>query len=109
MYQEEDVEALVALGLTTLQAKVYLTLNKLEEAKTKSETAKVARQEIYRVMNKLQNLCLVEKVIAKPVRYKAVPMQEAVPHLLKRIHEKRLESHNKAMQLIERHRHKKRN
>jgi sugar-specific transcriptional regulator TrmB len=107
--QNKDIEALATLGLTTLQAKVYLTLAKMEEANiiTVSKATNIARQEIYRVINELQNRCLIEKILARPVRYRAIPITEAVPHLLMRVNEERLESHNKVIQFLERHRHKK--
>jgi len=107
--QNKDIEALATLGLTTLQAKIYLTLAKMEEANiiTVSKATNIARQEIYRVINELQNRCLIEKILARPVRYRAIPITEAVPHLLIRVNEERIESHNKVIQFLERHRHKK--
>jgi len=109
LLQKKDIEALASLGLTTLQAKIYLTLTKIEEASiiTISKTTNIARQEIYRVINELHNRCLVEKVLATPVRYRAIPIPEAIPHLLISVNEERIASHNKVIQLMERHRHKK--
>ena len=106
---KQDIEALATLGLTTLQAKIYLTLAKMVDANiiTISKSTKISRQEIYRVINELQNRCLVEKILARPVRYRAIPITEAVPHLLIRVNEERIESHNKVIQFLERHRHKK--
>jgi sugar-specific transcriptional regulator TrmB len=105
MLREEDIEALVALKLTILQAKVYLATAMLKEAKMSaiSKTVGVARQDIYRVIAELQQRGLVEKVIDRPVRFKALPVHEAIPILLSRLHEERMEAHNKAMELMERH------
>ena len=105
----QDVEALVSLGLSAFQSKIYLTLLKVDEANvlTIAKTSNVARQEIYRVIGELQNRGLVEKVLAKPVRYKAVPIEQIVPNLLLRINEEKSRAHNKAMQLLERHRNRK--
>ena len=107
---KEDIEALVALRLTVLQAKVYLTLCRIGEANviTLSKSIKIARQEIYRVIGELQNRWLVEKVVTKPVRYKCVPIKEAVPYLLSRINAYRIEWNNKAMRFLERHRNEDR-
>ena len=107
MLQEEDVEALVALRLTSLQAKVYLALTMLGEAKIREiyKTAQVARQEIYRITTELQNLGLIEKIVTSPVKFRAIPIQEAVSILLQRIHQERIESKKKAMKLIERRKH----
>ena len=100
---------MVALGLTVLQARIYLALSRAEEANitTLSKTTNIARQEIYRVINELQNRGLAEKVIAKPVRYRAVQIKEAVPHLLFRINEEKIRVHKMAMGLLERHRTQK--
>jgi sugar-specific transcriptional regulator TrmB len=104
MFQDEDVEALVALKLTSLQAKVYLALTMLGEAKIKAiaKAAQVARQDIYRVTTELQNLGLIEKVVASPVKFRAIPITDGVSILLQRTHQKRVESQKKAIKLIER-------
>ncbi len=108
MLHDQDVEALIALGLTSSQAKVYLTLAKLEEARiqTISKTTQIARQDIYRIIAELEQRCLVEKVIATPTRFKAVPVHEAVPHLTQRMSQKALEAQEKAVKLTERHGHR---
>jgi len=94
-----------------LQARTYLTLSRAEEANitTLSKTTNIARQEIYRVINELQNQGLAEKVLAKPVRYRAVPIKEAVPQLLFRINEEKIRVNKMAMGLLERHRNQKSN
>jgi len=102
--RDKDVKVLVELGFTGLQAKVYLALSELEEANIIeiSKAINVARQEIYRIVTELQNRGLVEKRLAKPVRYKAISIQEAVPYLLMDMHKKRIVLQRKAMQLVER-------
>jgi DNA polymerase III alpha subunit len=54
------------LGLTLLQAKIYLALSKTGKAtiKTISKASNSARQDIYRIMPTLQKLGLAEKIIA---------------------------------------------
>lgn len=108
MFQDNDVKALTALGLTALQAKVYLALTKLGQAKIKtiSKTTKVARQDLYRIMTELQNRCLAEKVLATPVTFRALPIHEAVPILLQRMNREKAEAHSNALQLVERHKDK---
>ena len=61
---EQDVENLVAIGLTITQAKVYLTLAHLGTAKAKAiwKDSEVARQDIYRVLSELEQKTLVEKI-----------------------------------------------
>jgi sugar-specific transcriptional regulator TrmB len=108
MPQDKDVEALIALGLTTSQAKVYLALTRLGEAKilTISKKTQIARQDLYRVMAELENRCLIERVLATPVRFKAAPIQEAVALLLQRMHKQASEARNEAIGFIKRHRHR---
>ena len=73
------------LGLTFSQAKVYIVLSKLGEsctAKMASDSCNVARQDVYRIIAELQQLGLVEKVIAKPTRFRTTPIREAISLLL---------------------------
>jgi sugar-specific transcriptional regulator TrmB len=102
--KKEDIEALISLKLTLLQAKVYLVLATLREAKmsTISKVVHVSRPDLYRVMKELQDKGLVEKIISAPFRYAAIPINEAVHILLERINKERLESQKKAMNLIKR-------
>ena len=86
MSQEEEVQILTRLGLTVLQAEVYLTLTNLGKAtvKTISTTARIDRANVYRVISKLQELGLVEKLITNPTVFKAVSIHEGIPMLLER-------------------------
>jgi sugar-specific transcriptional regulator TrmB len=103
--QEEDIKILTKLGLTILQAQVYLTLSKLEKAtiKTISTAAKVDRANVYRVISKLQEFSLVEKMITNPTVFKAVSINEGIPMLLERQAEERKEIEQQTKELLERH------
>jgi sugar-specific transcriptional regulator TrmB len=105
MFQGEDVQALTSVGLTVLQAKVYLALVTLEQATIKaiSKTAGVARQDIYRITSELQKYGLVEKVIVTPNEFKVIPLKDGISILLQRIHEERAEADGKVMKLMERY------
>ncbi len=75
------------LGLTLSQARVYLALLKLgthSNVKALSVHSKVARQDVYRTINELRELGLVEMVIANPALYWAIPLQETVAILMER-------------------------
>jgi sugar-specific transcriptional regulator TrmB len=63
---QDDIQTLTDLGLSLLQAKTYLNLAKLGKAnvQTIAKASNVARQDIYRVMPKLQKLGLAEKFIS---------------------------------------------
>lgn len=80
----EDAKILTRLGLTTLQAQVYLTLAKMDKAtiKTLSSIAQIDRANVYRVLIRLQELNLVEKLLTSPINFKALPVDEGVKMLL---------------------------
>lgn len=83
---EEEVDALISLGLTHVQSKVFLALAKSDCATVSSisELSKVHRQDIYRILAKLEELSLVKKMLTRPVRFQAVAMEDAWSILLKR-------------------------
>jgi len=82
--EEEATQILNRLGLTSSQAKVYITLLKLEEAtaKTISNNSKVARQEVYRVLVELEEKSLVERIISVPTEFKAVSIENGLSFLI---------------------------
>ncbi len=102
--KDEDVDALTCLGLTVLQAKVYLALTSSGKAtiKTISKTANVARQDIYRLVAELQELGIVEKIIAAPNEFRAIPLRDGINILLKRKQKENSDAHKKALKLIRR-------
>ena len=79
-----EIETLVNLGLTPVQARLYLALVKFGSSKTLqlSELSKIARPQIYRSLSKLENLGLVERLIEKPVRYRATSLEKGLTLLL---------------------------
>jgi sugar-specific transcriptional regulator TrmB len=81
---QEDIRTLIELGLTRLQAKVYLALIQYGTMKTKklAELSEVARPDVYRTLSKLKNMGLVEQEIVKPVRFKAIQTDIALNILL---------------------------
>ncbi len=86
MTTQEDHETLTNLGLTKLQAEVYLTLTKIGKApvKTISDTAKIDRAHVYQVIIKLQEIGLVQKILATPNLFNALSLQEGMQILLER-------------------------
>jgi sugar-specific transcriptional regulator TrmB len=69
------------LGLTSLQARVYLSLADSVlplTVKTITTTSKIARQDIYHILTTLYKLNLVEIVLGKPTMFRAIPLQEAI-------------------------------
>ena len=72
------------LGLTRLEATIYLTLTNLKKAdvKTIAKASQVARSEVYRIMPTLEKMGLAEKNVAKTTMYKATLIKDAIPVLL---------------------------
>ncbi len=101
LLQDEAVETLVSLGLTVLQAKVYLALatSGKSTGKATAKSAKVASQDIYRVLTELQEIGLIEKIIAKPNQYSPIPLDEGLSALLKCRQEKTVELKKAAAQI----------
>ena len=100
--KDEAVETLTCLGLNCSQAKVYLALveNGLSTAKKIFKISGVNRQEIYRIMPKLQNSCLAEKIIGIPTRWRATPLRDGLSFLLENREKETSELQTKATKII---------
>jgi sugar-specific transcriptional regulator TrmB len=83
-YKDEEIRTLARLGLTFCEARVYLTLARsgLATVKTISNLSNIAREEIYRIMPKLQKLGLVETIISHPTTFKPIPIKDAISTLM---------------------------
>ena len=75
---------IMEFGLTRNQAKVYVALLKLGVAPVIriSQLSNVRREEVYRVLGELEKRGVVERIIGKPLKYKALPIDQALPGLL---------------------------
>jgi len=94
--------ALIELGLTPYQAKVYLAIADGKE-RTASEIASLARvpqPRIYEILDSLTKLGIVEEILAKPRRYRGVPPAEAVERLADHASRKILEKKETALQVL---------
>ena len=82
--QVSELLTLIDLGLTLKQARVYTALVESGPLRVSaiSKISKVARQDIYGALLKLQQLGLVEKIIERPLKYRAVSVNEGVSLLL---------------------------
>jgi sugar-specific transcriptional regulator TrmB len=82
-----DISKILAeFGLTQYEARLYLSASKLGAA-TASRLAKasgVRREEVYRTLPRLEKAGLVERVLGRPVRFKALGVDEGVSLLIKR-------------------------
>lgn len=80
LLQDQDIQLLTQIGFTENQAKLYLTLLSIGEtdAKNLSRQANVPRQAAYRTLGELQEKGLVERRIAVPQEYKAIPLKDGL-------------------------------
>lgn len=92
------------LGLTNLQAKIFITLFRLggagEGVRKISRESNIARQDIYRLLPSLQKMGLVQKIIAEPTLYKATPLETGFSMLLNQKTEEYHEMRTKATALF---------
>jgi len=101
---EYGAKILQELGLTFLQAKVYLALIRLQgdsSVKTISTTSNVARQDVYQTLTDLQEISLIEKVINNPSTFRAIPIQETVAILAERKNQKTIALQAKAIEVFQ--------
>lgn len=84
--EDSEIQTLTNLGLTMIQAKVYLTLAKFGVSKTSaiSKISNVARPDVYRTLTQLYEIGLVEKILHTPIQYKALQIDEAAKLLLRK-------------------------
>jgi sugar-specific transcriptional regulator TrmB len=85
-FYDEGVFILTHLGLTSVQARVYIALAQsgISTIKSISKVAGVARQDTYRIMHVLQEWGLVERIIANPTTFRAIQTKDAFSILLER-------------------------
>ena len=82
-----NVACRVRIGLTVNQAKAYLSLVQSGplSAKDLSTISDIARPDVYRVIAALQENGIVEKRITNPAIYRAIPMEQGISMMLKRM------------------------
>ena len=78
-------KGLTAIGLTNLEAEIYLELLKLKEAKVSklAQLTKVTRTQLYPLLEKLVEKGVVEKIDNKVTVYKVVESEELISLLNK--------------------------
>jgi sugar-specific transcriptional regulator TrmB len=87
---EKATEMLSDFGLTRNQAKVYIATAQLGLASVGqiSKLSKVRREDVYRVLPKLEKRGLIEKLLGTPTKIRATPIKEAIAILIKHEEEK---------------------
>jgi sugar-specific transcriptional regulator TrmB len=81
---ESVAETLSDFGLTMNQSKIYVATVQLGLGSVRqiSVASKVAREEVYRMLPELEKLGLVERVLGKPIRFRAIPAEGALTVLI---------------------------
>ena len=102
MPNQDQVQTLIHLGLTLRQAKIYISLvqSGISTIGKISQVSKVPRPDIYRIILKLQERGLAEKIIDTPIRFKAVPMKECVHILLNHKMNEAIKVRQEALKLL---------
>jgi sugar-specific transcriptional regulator TrmB len=80
LFRGDYARFLIQLGFTKSQANLYLTLIKIGKAnaKTLAKHSGAPRQAVYRTLQELLEMGFVEKTIALPCEFRAVPIQDAM-------------------------------
>jgi sugar-specific transcriptional regulator TrmB len=85
--QEHGEKILHELGLTFSQAKLYIALVRFNGCATANELSvfsSIARQDVYRLLEELQRVGLVEKIVGNPATFRAIPVKETISILMER-------------------------
>ena len=101
MLQEDEV-TLTELGLTERQARVLLSLArcKFATAKAIAHASSLPRQDVYQVLDELQELGFLEKKVGTPTEFVGIPMSDVCSELLARRVEKTSDLMSKTKTLV---------
>ena len=83
---EKLIKELMSFGLSGNEAKVYLALLQLKKANARAiaKLSNIPRQEIYRVLPRLEKLGMIQVIIDKPTQFLAINPEEAISELIER-------------------------
>ncbi len=88
--QDDLVSKMESFGFTINQAKVYLSI--VQSGKTRvgriSKSTQLHRQDIYKLLPKLEKMGLITKTIDKPFMIEAIPIEKALESLIAKEKEK---------------------
>jgi len=73
-------------GLTPYEAKIYLSIHNrgLTSAGNIAKIAGIRREEVYRTLPKLEKAGLIERVLGRPVKVRALPIEDVLSILIAR-------------------------
>jgi hypothetical protein len=109
LLDDESIKTLQCLGLTLNEARIYLALLDCDvsSAKTVSKFSGVTRQDVYRVMPKLQKKGLVARTLTMPAKFEATSIKDGLFILMENRRTKTNELKRKTTVLIKNIRDKK--
>ncbi len=83
---ETAASILSEFGLTPYESKVYITVYRqgLTTAANIAKLAGIRREEVYRTIPKLEKSGLIEKVLGRPAKVRALPLEDALSILINR-------------------------
>jgi len=86
LLREDDVKILIDLGLSHRQASVFLVLSRLKSSTARSiaTASRQPRQDVYKVLDELIQLGLIEKELSSPTKFSIIPIHDACSLLLRR-------------------------
>lgn len=98
---EEAIQTMMSLGLTIVQAKVYLALAKTNTLTIKnlSNSSGISRTNLYQITIELENKGLVERILTSPCKYKATPLNVVLDQLFQNRNKQTLEIQKKVKTL----------
>ena len=82
----DSAKVLSEFGLTPYEAKVYISVYKqgVTTASSIAKHAKIRREEVYRTLPKLEKAGLLERVLGRPTKVRALPIEDALSILVAR-------------------------
>jgi len=85
MSQERVLKALLSLGLTEMDAKVYIFLAKkgLQKAIDIAKSLRMNKEQLYRSLKKLQSKGIVTATLEHPARFSALPFEKVLDLFVK--------------------------
>ncbi len=100
--QRNEIQVLNELGLTGLQAKLYvqLAMTGRQKATELSNLTNTDKSSTYQSLKQLEKIGLVAKILAKPTLYEAIPIEEGITALLEYKKEQYYKVHDKAEKLL---------
>jgi sugar-specific transcriptional regulator TrmB len=107
--REDEIQTLIGLGLTVCQAKIFLFLSNSGNAPAKiiSKATKIDRPDVYRVLPKLHDIGLIEKIIDVPAKFAALSMEDAISILYEKKMSREANLKLSAQKLIENYKDRK--